>query len=52
MAQLLEFEGKRQADDQTNWVTAAFMIAFHVGAVVALFFFTWKAGIPAHWPGK
>ena len=25
-----------------NW-TAAFMVAFHVGAVTALFFFTWEA---------
>jgi sn-1 stearoyl-lipid 9-desaturase len=27
----------------TNWVTLSFMLAFHIGAVVALFFFTWKA---------
>ena len=26
-----------------NWITAGFMAAFHVGAVAALFFFTWKA---------
>ncbi len=26
-----------------NWVTAFFMVAFHIGAVWALFFFTWKA---------
>ena len=25
------------------WLTTSFMIAFHVGAVVALFFFSWKA---------
>jgi len=43
MAQLQVFEGKRQANDQTNWVTVSFMVAFHVAAVVALFFFTWKA---------
>src|SRR5258708_23024152 len=24
------------------WVTTLFMIAFHVGAIAALFFFTWK----------
>ena len=27
----------------TNWVTTSFMLAFHIGAVAALFFFTWKA---------
>ena len=26
-----------------NWVTTFFMAAFHIGAVAALFFFTWKA---------
>jgi fatty-acid desaturase len=26
-----------------NWTTSFFMFAFHVGAVAALFFFTWKA---------
>ena len=31
------------ADNQINWVTAFFMAAFHVGAIAALFFFTWKA---------
>jgi sn-1 stearoyl-lipid 9-desaturase len=30
-------------DDKINWVTAGFMAAFHVGAVAAFFFFTWKA---------
>ena len=30
-------------DDQINWVTATFMGLFHVGAIAALFFFTWKA---------
>ena len=30
------------ADDQINWVTAFFMAVFHVGAVAALFFFSWK----------
>ena len=35
---------KRQAEKgEVNWITAAFMAAFHVGAVAALFFFTWKA---------
>ena len=31
------------ADGEINWVTATFMMLFHVGAIVALFFFTWKA---------
>ena len=26
-----------------NWTTTAFMAAFHLGAIAALFFFTWKA---------
>src|SRR5581483_10524608 len=30
------------ADDQINWVTAIFMALFHLGALVALFFFSWK----------
>ena len=30
-------------DNQVNWVTAFFMAAFHIGAIAALFFFTWKA---------
>ncbi|HZU41636.1 MAG TPA: fatty acid desaturase [Terriglobales bacterium] len=29
-------------DDQINWVTAFFMAIFHIGAVAALFFFSWK----------
>jgi sn-1 stearoyl-lipid 9-desaturase len=29
-------------DDQINWVTAFFMAVFHIGAVAALFFFSWK----------
>ena len=30
-------------DNQVNWVTAFFMAVFHIGAIAALFFFTWKA---------
>ena len=30
-----------------NWVTTGFMLAFHVGAVAALFFFSWTALISA-----
>ena len=52
------------ADNEINWVTATFMGLFHVGAIAALFFFTWKAlllgsmflsrwafGKPGHWYG-
>ncbi|HEV3220730.1 MAG TPA: fatty acid desaturase [Candidatus Acidoferrales bacterium] len=36
--------GKNHAgDDQINWVTGGFMLMFHLGAIAALFFFTWKA---------
>jgi fatty-acid desaturase len=34
---------KQKANDQINWVTASFMLLFHLGAVAALFFFSWKA---------
>src|SRR5579863_3143297 len=30
-------------DDKINWTTATFMVLFHLGAVAALFFFTWTA---------
>ena len=34
---------KAKLNTDINWNTAFFMIAFHVGAVAALFFFSWKA---------
>ena len=34
---------ERSSRDGVNWVTAIFMGLFHVGAIAALFFFTWKA---------
>jgi sn-1 stearoyl-lipid 9-desaturase len=37
-----------------NWITAIFMLLFHVGAIAALFFFTWKAfflAIFLYWVG-
>jgi len=37
-----DLEKKQSGDDQINWVTASFMGLFHLGAVAALFFFTWK----------
>jgi sn-1 stearoyl-lipid 9-desaturase len=36
--------GKNRAkNNEINWVTAGFMVAFHIGALAALFFFSWKA---------
>src|SRR5580658_3661614 len=32
-----------KAKNEVNWITATFMILFHIGAVAALFFFSWKA---------
>jgi fatty-acid desaturase len=36
--------GKRDKtfSQSVNWVTTFFMVAFHIGAVVALFYFAWK----------
>ena len=34
---------KQAARDQVNWVTAIFTAIFHTGALLAVFFFTWKA---------
>jgi sn-1 stearoyl-lipid 9-desaturase len=40
----LEALAKRQSGDkEINWVTSVFMGVFHVGALAAFFFFTWKA---------
>jgi sn-1 stearoyl-lipid 9-desaturase len=33
---------KTEEDNSINWVTASVMVIFHILAVVALFFFTWK----------
>src|SRR6202451_3230877 len=41
--QLESLEKRQAAKNEVNWVTAIFMMAFHVGAIAALFFFTWKA---------
>ena len=30
-------------NNDINWITTSFMAAFHIGAVAAIFFFTWKA---------
>ena len=41
--ELESLEKRQAAKGEINWVTAIFMGLFHVGAVAALFFFTWKA---------
>jgi len=41
--QLAALNRNSAADNELNWVTATFMALFHLGAVAALFFFTWKA---------
>ena len=37
------FKSDRTFTQPVVWITTAFMLAFHVGATVALFFFSWKA---------
>jgi stearoyl-CoA desaturase (delta-9 desaturase) len=34
---------QRREDNKINWITSGFMLSFHIGAIAALFFFTWKA---------
>ena len=41
--QLETLNRKAAANNEINWVTASFMMLFHIGAVAALFFFSWKA---------
>lgn len=44
--------GKFGKYDRVNWITAVFMTLFHIGAVVALFMFTWTNLVVAlllHW---
>jgi stearoyl-CoA desaturase (delta-9 desaturase) len=36
-------QDKKARDNEINWITAFFMVLFHLGALAALFFFTWKA---------
>src|SRR5262245_10570792 len=44
----MEMYGKQAAAKYgTNWITAIFMGLYHVGAVVALFFFSWQAALAA-----
>src|SRR5215472_3295482 len=41
--QLSDLEKHQAARNEVNWITAIFMAIFHVGAIAAFFFFTWKA---------
>src|SRR5581483_11185916 len=41
--QLETLERKAPRHGEVNWITSIFMFLFHVGAVAALFFFSWKA---------
>src|SRR5437763_15383896 len=41
--QLETLERKAPEHGEVNWITSIFMLLFHVGAVAALFFFSWKA---------
>jgi hypothetical protein len=41
--ELEALDRKAAVNTEINWVTAIFMALFHIGAVAALFFFTWKA---------
>jgi len=34
---------KQPSETKVNWITTGFMVAFHLGAIAALFFFSWKA---------
>ena len=34
--------GREHQEDRVNWITAVFMGLFHVGAIAALFCFSWK----------
>ncbi len=44
----IEDLGKVHAgEDHINWVTASFMLLFHLGAIAAIFFFNWKALVVA-----
>ena len=40
--QLLHLGRAASVDDGINWLTLIVIIAFHIGAVAAFFFFTWQ----------
>ncbi|HVW76801.1 MAG TPA: fatty acid desaturase [Alloacidobacterium sp.] len=39
--------GRAAQGGKTSWITSIFMIAFHIGAIAALFFFSWGAVLTA-----
>ncbi len=41
--QLKSLTKQQAGQDGINWLTTSVMVLFHLGAVAALFFFTWKA---------
>ncbi len=41
--QIENLKTEQPGDGGINWLTSSVMVLFHLGAVVALFFFTWKA---------
>lgn len=38
---------RKTIDKSINWHTAAFMALFHIGAIAALFMFSWQALVAA-----
>ena len=43
MLQIAHFRKDRTFSQPIVWLTTSFMLAFHIGAFAALFFFSWKA---------
>src|SRR6185437_9992988 len=43
MRRLLHFKSDRTFKQPVVWLTTSFMVAFHIGAIAAVFFFSWKA---------
>src|ERR1700749_898905 len=39
--------GRAAQGGKMSWITAIFMVAFHIGAIAALFFFSWQAVLAA-----
>jgi len=37
------FERDKTFSQPVSWITTSFMVAFHIGAIASLFFFSWKA---------
>lgn len=40
--ELQSLERRQPSDNEINWITTGFMALFHLGAIAALFFFSWK----------